>query len=111
MPRRRTAWISLDELAALDADGRLRRLLAEQLHAQNLLLKKMLARLMRDSGIACGARFRSSRQGRRTPNIARCTLPLGPGRAYYRSSVSRGWTIWICRFSEIRLPRHSRPPV
>jgi hypothetical protein len=60
MPRRRTAWISLDKLAALDADNeRLRRLLAEQLHAQNLLLKKMLARLMRDSGIACGARFRS----------------------------------------------------
>lgn len=45
MPLRRTAWISLDELAALDADNeRLRRLLAEQLHAQNLLLKKMLAR-------------------------------------------------------------------
>ncbi len=37
--------ISLDELAALDADNkRLRRLLAEQLHAQNLLLKKRLAR-------------------------------------------------------------------
>lgn len=37
--------ISLDELAALDADNkRLKRLLAEQVHAQNLLLKNMLAR-------------------------------------------------------------------
>ncbi len=37
--------ISLDELAALDADNRrLKRLLAEQLHAQNLQLEKMLAR-------------------------------------------------------------------
>ncbi|RVH18377.1 hypothetical protein CN200_14770 [Sinorhizobium meliloti] len=37
--------ISLDELAVLEADNkRLRRLLAKQLHAQNLQLKKMLAR-------------------------------------------------------------------
>ncbi|WEX79564.1 hypothetical protein PYH37_005922 (plasmid) [Sinorhizobium numidicum] len=37
--------ISLDELAALDADNkRLKRLLAEQLRAQNLWLKKMLER-------------------------------------------------------------------
>jgi hypothetical protein len=44
MPRRGTAWISLDELAALDADNERLRRLAEQPHAQNLLLKKMLAR-------------------------------------------------------------------
>lgn len=38
--------ISLDELAALDADNkRLKRLLAEQLRAQNLWLKKMLERI------------------------------------------------------------------
>ncbi|PDT45095.1 hypothetical protein CO661_24930, partial [Sinorhizobium fredii] len=37
--------ISLDELAALDADNeRLKRLLAERLHAQNLWLKKKLER-------------------------------------------------------------------
>ncbi|CAN7669932.1 hypothetical protein LJR255_005265 [Pararhizobium sp. LjRoot255] len=37
--------ISFDEVAALDAENkRLRRLLAEHLHAQNLQLKKMLAR-------------------------------------------------------------------
>ena len=37
--------ISVDELATLDADNkRLKRLLAEQLRAQNLWLKKMLAR-------------------------------------------------------------------
>ncbi|MDW9428596.1 hypothetical protein GOB07_24630 [Sinorhizobium meliloti] len=37
--------ISLDELAALEADNkRLKRLLAKQLHAQNMQLKKMLAR-------------------------------------------------------------------
>ncbi|MQW59221.1 hypothetical protein [Sinorhizobium meliloti] len=37
--------ISLDELAALEADNkRLKRLLAKQLHAQNVQLKKMLAR-------------------------------------------------------------------
>jgi hypothetical protein len=37
--------ISFDELAALDAENRrLERLLAEQLHAENLQLKKMLSR-------------------------------------------------------------------
>ncbi|ASQ15073.1 hypothetical protein [Sinorhizobium meliloti] len=41
--------ISVDELAALDADNkRLKRLLAEQLRAQNLWLKKMLERFDAD---------------------------------------------------------------
>ncbi|PKA42794.1 hypothetical protein N2599_23275 (plasmid) [Rhizobium sullae] len=38
-------WVSFDELAALDAENkRLNSLLAEQLHAQNVQLKKMLER-------------------------------------------------------------------
>jgi hypothetical protein len=38
-------WVSFDELTALDAENkRLNRLLAEQLHAQNAQLKKMLDR-------------------------------------------------------------------
>ncbi|MEY9199407.1 hypothetical protein ABIA16_004586 [Sinorhizobium fredii] len=41
--------VSRDELAALDADNkRLKRLLAEQLHAQNFRLKKMLERFNAD---------------------------------------------------------------
>ncbi|YCI06012.1 hypothetical protein M1D34_28600 (plasmid) [Ensifer sp. D2-11] len=45
--------ISLDELAALDADNkRLKRLLAEQLRAQNFWLKKMLERYMPNGEVA-----------------------------------------------------------